>query len=152
MAIAQAVCNTFKRDLLKGFHDFASGGSTFKIALFTSSASLGASTEDYSTSNEITNTSGSAYSAGGLALTGQSVTGGSGADIAFVDFSNNPQWTSASFTANGAMIYNTTTDGGSGTTNAVCILAFGADFTASNGTFTITFPAADTSNAILRLS
>ena len=152
MAIAQAVCNTFKRDLLKGFHDFASGGSTFKIALFTSSASLGASTEDYSTSNEITNTSGSAYSAGGLALTGQSVTGGSGASTAFVDFSNNPQWTSASFTANGAMIYNTTTDGGSGTTNAVCILAFGADFTASNGTFTITFPAADTSNAILRLS
>ena len=152
MAIAQAVCNTFKRDLLKGFHDFASGGSTFKIALFTSSASLDATTEDYSTSNEITNTSGSAYSAGGEALTGQSVTGGSGASTAFVDFSNNPQWTSASFTANGAMIYNTTTDGGSGTTNAVCILAFGADFTASNGTFTITFPAADTSNAILRLS
>ena len=93
MAIAQAVCNTFKRDLLKGFHDFASGGSTFKIALFTSSASLGASTEDYSTSNEITNTSGSAYSAGGLALTGQSVTGGTSASTAYVDFSNDPQWT-----------------------------------------------------------
>ena len=74
MAITQAVCNTFKRDLLKGFHDFANGGSTFKIALFTSSASLGASTEDYSTTNEITNTSGSAYTAGGLTLTNQSVT------------------------------------------------------------------------------
>jgi len=152
MAISQAVCNSFKVQLLEGKHDFANGGDTFKIALFTSSASLGATTTAYSTSNEITNTSGSAYTAGGLALTGQSVTGGSSATTAFVDFSNNPQWTSASFTANGAMIYNTTTDGGSGTTNAVCILAFGADFTASNGTFTITFPAADTTNAILRLS
>ena len=152
MAIAQAVCNTFKRDLLKGFHDFASGGSTFKIALFTSSASLGASTEDYSTSNEITNTSGSAYSAGGLALTGQSVTGGTSASTAYVDFSNDPQWTSASFTANGAMIYNTTTDGGSGTTDAVCILAFGSDFTATNGTFTVQFPTADASNAIIRIA
>ena len=152
MAISQAVCNSFKQELLERKHDFANGGDTFKIALFTSSASLGASTTAYSSSNEITNTSGSAYVAGGQALTGQSVTGGSGATTAFVDFSNNPQWTSASFTANGAMIYNTTTDGGSGTTNAVCILAFGADFTASNGTFTITFPAADTSNAILRLS
>jgi hypothetical protein len=152
MAISQAVCNTFKQELLESKHDFANGGDTFKIALFTSSASLGATTTDYSTSNEVTNSSGSAYVAGGQALTGQSVTGGSSASTAYVDWSNNPQWTSASFTANGAMIYNTTTDGGSGTTDAVCILAFGADFTASNGTFTITFPAADTSNAILRLS
>ena len=152
MAISQAVCNSFKKELLEGKHDFANGGDTFKIALFTSSASLGATTTAYSTSNEITNTSGSAYVAGGQALTGQSVTGSGSATTAFVDFSNNPQWTSASFTANGAMIYNTTTDGGSGTTNAVCILAFGADFTASNGTFTITFHAADTTNAILRLS
>ena len=153
MAITSAICSSFKQELLQGKHNFSSsGGDTFKLALFTSSASLGAATTDYSTSNEITNTSGSAYTAGGLALTGQSVTGGSSATTAFVDFSNNPQWTSASFTANGAMIYNTTTDGGSGTTNAVCILAFGADFTASNGTFTITFPAADTTNAILRLS
>ena len=70
MAISSAICNTFKRDLLKGFHDFdSSGGDTFKIALYTSSASLGATTTAYSTSNEITNSSGSAYSAGGLALT-----------------------------------------------------------------------------------
>ena len=152
MAIASAVCNTFKKELLESKHDFENGGDSFKIALFTSSASLGATTTDYSTSNEISNTSGSAYVAGGQALAGQSVTGGSSAAIAFVDWSTNPQWTSASFTANGAMIYNTTTNGGSGTTDAVCIIAFGSDFTASNGTFTITFPAADTSNAILRLS
>jgi len=152
MAIAQAVCNTFKQELLEGKHNFANGGHTFKIALFTSSASLGASTTDYSTSNETTNTSGTAYTAGGLALAGQSVTGGSGASTAFVDFSTDPQWTSASFTARGAMIYNTTTAGGSGTTDAVCILNFGSDFTATNGTFTVQFPAPGTSTAILRLS
>ena len=153
MAIVQAVCNTFKQQLMESKHDFASGGDTFKIALFTSSASLGASTANYSTSNETTNSGGtSAYTAGGQALTGQSVTGGSGASTAYVDFSNDPNWTSASFTANGAMIYNTTTDGGSGTTDAVCILAFGSDFTATNGTFTVQFPAPGTSTAILRLS
>ena len=152
MAISSAICNTFKRDLLKGFHDFdSSGGDTFKIALFTASASLGASTTDYSTTNEITNTSGSAYTAGGETLTNNGVTGGSGASTAFVDFAD-AQWTSASFTANGAMIYNTTTDGGTGTTDAVCILAFGGDFTASNGTFTVQFPAANTSDAIIRIS
>ena len=151
MAISQAVCNTFKQELLEGKHDFANGGHTFKIALFTSSASLGATTTDYSTTNETTNTSGSAYTAGGETLTGQSVTGGSSAATAYVDFAD-AQWTSASFTANGAMIYNTTTDGGSGTTDAVCILAFGSDFTATNGTFTIQFPAPGTSTAILRLS
>jgi len=152
MAISSAICNTFKRDLLKGFHDFdSSGGDTFKIALFTSSASLGASTTDYSTTNEITNTSGSAYTAGGETLTNNGVTGGSGASTAYVDFAD-AQWTSASFTANGAMIYNTQTNGGSGTTDAVCILAFGGDFTASNGTFTVQFPAANTSDAIIRIS
>ena len=152
MAISSAICNTFKRDLLKGFHDFdSSGGDTFKIALYTSSASLGASTEDYSTTNEITNTSGSAYTAGGLALTNNGVTGGSAASTAFVDFAD-AQWTSASFTANGALIYNTQTDGGSSTTDAVCVLAFGGDFTASNGTFTVQFPAANTSDAIIRIS
>ena len=152
MAISSAICNTFKRDLLKGFHDFdSSGGDTFKIALYTSSATLGATTTDYSTTNEITNTSGSAYTAGGLALTNNGVTGGSAASTAFVDFAD-AQWTSASFTANGALIYNTQTDGGSGTTDAVCVLAFGGDFTASNGTFTVQFPAANTSDAIIRIS
>ena len=85
-------------------------------------------------------------------MTGQSVTGGSSASTAYVDWSNDAQWTSASFTANGAMIYNTTADGGTNTTNAICILAFGADFTATNGTFTVQFPAPGTSTAIIRLS
>ena len=86
MAISSAICNTFKGELLEGKHNFSSGsGHTFKIALFTSSASLGASTTDYSTSNEITNTSGSAYTAGGKALTNNGVTSSSGASVAFVD-------------------------------------------------------------------
>ena len=150
MAITSAICSSFKQELLQGKHDFdSSGGDTFKIALFTSSASLGASTTDYSTSNEISNTSGSAYSAGGATLTNQGVSLSS--TTAFTDFAD-VSYTSASFTANGAMIYNTTTDGGSSTTNAVAIIAFGSDKTATNGTFTIQFPAADASNAIIRLA
>ena len=150
MAITSAVCSSFKQELLQGKHDFdSSSGHTFKIALFTSSASLGASTTDYSTSNEITNTSGSAYSAGGATLTNNGVSLSS--TTAFVDFAD-VTYSSASFTANGAMIYNTTTDGGSGTTDAVAIIAFGGDKTASNGTFKIEFPAADASNAIIRLA
>ena len=150
MAITSAICSSFKQELLQGKHDFdSSGGHTFKIALFTSSASLGASTTDYSTSNEISNTSGSAYSAGGATLTNQGVSLSS--TTAFTDFAD-VSYTSASFTANGALIYNTTTDGGSGTTDAVAIIAFGSDKTATNGTFTIQFPAADASNAIIRLA
>ena len=150
MAITSAICSSFKQELLQGKHSFeSSGGHTFKIALFTSSASLGAATTDYSTSNEISNTSGSAYTAGGATLTNSGVSLSS--TTAFTDFSD-VTYTSASFTANGAMIYNTTTDGGSGTTDAVCILAFGSDFTATNGTFTVQFPAPGTSTAILRLS
>ena len=150
MAITSAVCSSFKQELLQGKHSFeSSGGNTFKLAMFTSSASLGASTTDYSTSNEITNTSGSAYSAGGSALTNTGV--GLTSTTAFTDFSD-VSWTSASFTANGCMIYNTTTDGGSGTTDAVCIIAFGGDKTVSSGTFTIQFPTNDSSSAILRLA
>ena len=150
MAITSAICSSFKQELLQGKHDFdSSGGHTFKIALFTSSASLGASTTDYSTSNEISNTSGSAYSAGGATLTNQGVSLSS--TTAFTDFAD-VSYTSASFTANGAMIYNTTTDGGSSTTYAVAIIAFGSDKTATYGTFTIQFPAADASNAIIRLA
>ena len=150
MAITSAICSSFKQELLQGKHDFdSSGGHPFKIALFTSSASLGASTTDYSTSNEISNTSGSAYSAGGATLTNQGVSLSS--TTAFTDFAD-VSYTSASFTANGAMIYNTTTDGGSSTTDAVAIIAFGSDKTATNGTFTIQFPAADASNAIIRLA
>ena len=150
MAITSAVCSSFKSELLSGKHDFdSSGGDTFKIAMFTSSASLGATTTDYSTSNEITNSSGTAYTAGGKALTNQGVTLDS--TTAYTDFAD-VSWTSASFTANGAMIYNTTTDGGSGTTDAVCVIAFGGDKTVSSGTFTIQFPAAAATTAILRLT
>ena len=150
MAITSAVCSSFKSELLSGKHDFdSSGGDTFKIAMFTSSASLDATTTDYSTSNEITNSSGTAYTAGGSALTNQGVTLSS--TTAYTDFAD-VSWTSASFTANGAMIYNTTTDGGSSTTDAVCIIAFGGDKTVSSGTFTIQFPAAAATTAILRLA
>ena len=150
MAITSAICSSFKQQLLQGKHCFvSSGGHTFKIALFTSSASLDATTTIYSTSNEISNTSGSAYSAGGATLTNSGVSLSS--TTAFTDFSD-VTYTSASFTANGAMIYNTTTDGGSGTTDAVAIIAFGGDKTASNGTFKIEFPTADASNAIIRLA
>ena len=150
MAITSAICTSFKVELLKGVHNFtATTGNTFKIALFTSSASLGASTTDYSTSNEISNTSGSAYSAGGATLTNSGVSLSS--TTAFTDFSD-VTYTSASFTANGALIYNTTTDGGSGTTDAVCAIAFGGDKTASNGTFKIEFPAAAATTAIIRLA
>ena len=152
MAITSAICSSFKRDLLKGKHDFdtsGDGGDTFKIALYTSSATLGAATTDYSTTNEITNTAGSAYVAGGETLTNTGV--GLTSTTAFTDFSD-VSWTSASFTANGALIYNTTTDGGTGTTDAVCVIAFGSDKTATNGTFTIQFPANDSSNAIIRLA
>jgi hypothetical protein len=150
MAITSAVCSSFKSELLSGKHDFdSSGGDTFKMAMFTSSASLDATTTDYSTSNEITNSSGTAYTAGGKALTNQGVTLSS--TTAYTDFAD-VSWTSASFTANGAMIYNTTTDGGSGTTDAVCVIAFGGDKTVSSGTFTVQFPAAGATTAILRLA
>ena len=152
MAITSAICSSFKRDLLKGKHDFdtsGDGGDSFKIALYTSSATLNASTTNYSATNEITNTSGTAYTAGGEALTNTGV--GLTSTTAFTDFSD-VSWTSASFTANGALIYNTTTDGGSSTTDAVCVIAFGSDKTATNGTFTIQFPANDSSSAIIRLA
>ena len=152
MAITSAICSSFKQELLQGKHSLdtsGNSGDTFKIALYDSDASLGASTTDYSTSEEISNTSGSAYTAGGAALTNTGV--GLTSTTAFTDFSD-VSFTSASFTANGAMIYNTTTDGGSNTTDAVCIIAFGSDKTATNGTFQIQFPANDSSNAIIRLA
>ena len=150
MAISSAICSSFKQELLQGKHDFdSSGGDTVKIALYDSDANLGAATTDYSTSEEITNTAGSAYSAGGATLTNTGV--GLTSTTAFTDFSD-VSYTSASFTANGALIYNTQTDGGSGTTDAVAVIAFGSDKTATNGTFTIQFPANDSSNAIIRLA
>ena len=145
MAITSAICSSFKQELLQGKHSFeSSGGHTFKIALFDSDATLGASTTDYSTSEEITNTSGTAYTSGGATLT--SVTPVASSTTAVCDFAD-VSYTSASFTANGALIYNS-----SATNAAVAAIAFGSDKTATNGTFTIQFPAADASNAIIRLA
>ena len=145
MAITSAICSSFKQQLLQGQHDFDSaGGDTFKIALYTSSATLGAATTAYSATNEITNDAGSAYSAGGNTLT--SVTPTTSGTTAFCDFADT-SWSSATFTANGALIYNS-----SKSDKAVCAIAFGGDKTATNGTFTIQFPAADASNAIIRIA
>ena len=145
MAITSAICNSFKQELLVGTHNFtATTGNTFKIALQTSSATLGASTTAFSTSNEITNSSGTAYTAGGATLT--SVTPTTSGTTALCDFAD-VSYTSASFTANGALIYNS-----SASDKAVCAIAFGSDKTVTSGTFTIQFPAADATNAIIRLA
>ena len=146
MAITSAVCNSFKTEVLKAEHNFtASSGNTFNLALYTSSATLNKSTTAYSSSNEISNTSGSAYSAKGKALT--SVTPVLSTDTAVCDFAD-VSWTSASFTANGCLIFNDSASGDP----AVCAIAFGGDKTVSSGTFTVQFPTADASNAILRIA
>ena len=146
MAISSAICNTFKTEVLKAVHNFtASSGNSFKLALYTSSASMGAATTAYTTTNEIANTSGSAYSAKGKALT--SVTPVLDSSTAVCDFAN-ISWTSASFTANGCLIFNEDATGDPG----VCVIAFGGDKTVTSGTFTIEFPAADASNAIVRIA
>ena len=145
MAIVSAICTSFKQEILVATHDFtATTGDTFKLALYTSSATLGASTTVYSSLNETTNDAGAAYVAGGQDLT--SVTPTTSGTTAFCDF-DNISWTSASFTANGCLIYNS-----SKSNKAVCAIAFGSDKTATNGTFTIQFPTADASNAIIRLT
>jgi len=147
MAITQAMCTLFKKDLLLGDHHLDS--DTIHIALYTSSASLAASTDGYTTSNEITNASGSAYSAGGLELTSKAVTENSTSGV--FDAAD-PEWTSASFTARGALIYNKTLgDASSNARGAIAVLDFGGDFTVSGGTFKIVFPAATASNAIVRI-
>ena len=145
MAITSAICTSFKVEQLKGVHNFtATTGNTFKIALYDSDATLGAGTTAFSTSEEITNTSGSAYTSGGATLT--SVTPTSSSTTAICDFAD-VSFSSASFTANGALIYNS-----SASNVAVCAIAFGSDKTATNGTFTIQFPTADATNAIIRLA
>ena len=145
MAITSAVCNSFKTEVLRAIHNFTQGGNTFNLALYTSSATLNKSTTAYSSTNEISNTAGSAYSAKGIALT--NVTPALSGDTACCDFSD-VSFTSASFTANGCLIYNETASGDP----SVCAIAFGGDKTVSSGTFTIQFPVADASNAILRIA
>mgnify|MGYP001455074957 FL=1 len=156
MAITQALCTSFKQEILQGIHNFTNGsgggtttstgtGNTFKIALFTSSASLGASTTAYADSNQA---SGTGYSAGGNTLT--NVTPTTSSTTALVDFADTT-WSSSSITARGALIYNSSTTAGSAN-RAVAVLDFGSDKTTSAGDFTITFPTADASSAIIRIA
>ena len=146
MAITSAICNSFKTEILTATHNFtASTGNTFNLALYTSSATLSKSTTAYSATEEITNTSGTAYTAKGNALT--SVTPVLSTDTAVCDFADT-SWTSASFTANGCLIFNDTATGDP----ACCAIAFGGDKTVSSGTFTIQFPTADASDAIIRIA
>jgi hypothetical protein len=156
MAISQALCTSFKQELLQGVHNFTSGsgggtttstgsGNTFKIALFTSSASLGAGTTAYSTSNEA---SGTAYTAGGNTLT--NVTPTTSSTTALLDFADTT-WSSSTITARGALIYNSSTTAGSAN-RAVLVLDFGSDKASSSGDFTVSFPTADASSAIIRIA
>jgi hypothetical protein len=157
MAITQAMCSSFKAELMLAVHDFRdTGGDTFKIALYTSSASLDANTTAYTTSQEAT---GPNYSAGGVALTntGVNVTNiNANTGTGFTDFSD-ATFANVTVTARGALIYNSTpsANGVSNTalTNAaVCVLDFGSDKTSTDGDFTIIFPTNDASNAIIRIA
>ena len=142
-----AMCTSFKKELLEGKHDFTNGQDVYKLALYTNSASFTAATTAYTTSNEVS-ASGS-YSAGGGALT--NVTPTTSGTTAFTDFADKT-YTSATITARGALIYNTQTGGGSGTTNSVVVLDFGSDKSSTSGDFQIVFPTADASNAIIRIA
>lgn len=146
MAISQSMVTSFKVGLFNGDFDFGTGTSqVFKIALYTSSATLGASTTAYSATNEVSN-SGTGYTTGGATLTISQVPTSSGT-TAYLDFSD-VTWSNASITARGALIYLAD---GSGNP-AIAVLDFGADKTSTSGDFTIQFPAADASNAILRIA
>lgn len=139
MPITQAMCTSFKGELLGGIHDLDT--DAIKIALYTSAATLDATTTVYSASNE---SSGAGYTAGGNTLTGAAIsTSGTTAIVDFADTS----WTSATITARGALIYNS-----SKANRAIAVLDFGSDRSSSAGTFTIQFPTPDASNAILRIA
>lgn len=142
MAITTALATSFKQELMVGTHNFTtSTGNTFKIALYTSSATLGASTTAYSATNEV---SGTGYTAGGNTLT--NVTPTTSGTTALTDFADS-SWTSSTITARGCMIYNSTNSN-----RTVGVWDFGSDQVSSSGTFTVVFPTADASNAIIRLA
>jgi hypothetical protein len=143
MAITTAMCTTFKKELLEAVHNFKNtGGSTFNLALYTSSASLGAGTTAYTTSNEV---SGTGYTAKGASLT--RVDPSNDGTTAITDFSD-LTFSSSTITVRGALIFNDSASGDP----AVCALDFGSDKSSSSGDFTIQFPAADASNAIIRIA
>ena len=157
MAIVQGMCTSFKAEVLLAVHDFrATSGDTFKIALYTAAASLDANTTAYTASSEITGTN---YTAGGKTLTNLGVTasnGGTAQGTGYATFSN-VTWTNATFTARGALIYNSTPSA-NGTANttltnpAVAVLDFGSDKTVSSSDFTIVFPSATNTTAIVRIA
>jgi len=142
MAISQAVANSFKKEILEGEHEFQSGADKFKLALYVSTANLSAATTSFTSTGEVS--ASGQYVAGGGALTGQNTSVASG--VAIVDFAD-LSFTGVTLTARGALIYNT-----SNTNAAVAVLDFGGDKTATDGTFTIQFPAFTTAAAILRIS
>jgi len=148
MAITQAMCDSFKVELLNGEMDFSGDTThTYKIALYTSAATLDGTTTAYSATNEVV---GTGYTAGGESLTVSQVPTNDGAGTAaYIDFSD-VVWTTATITANGALIYRD--DGGAPTNNAVAVLAFGGDKTSTAGDFTIQFPAAASGTAIIRIA
>lgn len=139
MAITAAVCNSYKQELFGGTH---LAGDTYKIALYTSAATLSKSTTAYSATNEV---AGTGYTAGGATLAG--FTNGLDTDTAYVDFTTDPTWPSATITARGALIYNSTRSN-----KAVAVLDFGADITSTNGTFTVQFPAPVAATALIRVT
>lgn len=152
MAISQAMCTSFKVEILDALHNFGTtvtragtGADTFKIALYTSSATLGAGTTAYSGTNEVPN--GSGYTTGGNTLSiSQVPTDGGSGTTAFLSFSDTT-WTTATITANGALIYNSTQSD-----RAVAVLAFGGDKSSTAGNFTIQFPTANNTSAIIRIA
>ena len=141
--ISTALVTSFKTQLLQGLHNFSNpGGDTFKIALYTSSATLGATTTAYSVTNEVA--TGGGYSAGGNTLT--NITPTTSGTTAFTDFADTT-WSASTITANGALIYNSNASNAS-----TVVLAFGSDKSSSSGDFTIVFPTADASSAIIRIA
>jgi len=143
MAISQAVANSFKSEILQGIHDLESGGDAFKLALYTSAATLSSATTSYTTSSEVA--ASGEYVAGGGVLQSQQVSLATGG-VAIVDFAD-LSFTGVTLTARGALIYNDTE-----ADKSVCVLDFGADKTATSGTFTIQFPQFTSSSAILRIA
>jgi len=144
MAISQGMCDNFKVQILSGQQNLISGATTtYKIALYTNAATLSNSTANYTSLNEVSS-SGSNYTAGGNTLTISTNPTNDG-NIAYLSFANS-SWTNANITANGALIYNSTAN------TAVASLAFGGDKTATNGTFTVIFPAANATSAIIRIA
>ena len=143
MAITQVLTDTFKQDCLDGGHDLGTSGNTLKISLYTSSATMGATTSAYSATNEV---SGTGYTAGGASLSSQAVAFDSTNQVAYFDAAD-PAWTTATITARGALIYNNTKSNAT-----IAVLDFGSDYTSTAGTFTVQLPSAAYNTAIIRIS